>query len=108
VLDSEHMEGEEDAEWRTDNLRRKEMEKRTKESRAILYTAKSLPNYDVVQTEARLSRGHRRRSTLRGATGFSKRRRMLVKLADEVRTIRESSAVKIGARRGESCLLGGR
>jgi hypothetical protein len=59
----------------------------------------------VVQTEARLARGHERR-TLRGTAGFS-RRRVLVTLVDDVGAIWdwEASAVKIGARRGES--LGG-
>jgi hypothetical protein len=67
----------------------------------IPYTVKSLPNHDVVQTEARLARGCEQR-TLRGAAGFSRQRCVLVMSVDEVGAIRESSAIKIGAQRGES------
>ena len=50
----------------------------------------------MVQTKARLARGHGRR-VLRGAMGFS-RRRVLVTSADEVWVIRKPSAIDTWAR----------
>lgn len=59
----------------------------------------------MVQTGARLElRGAIGGVRYVGETGFSKRWRVLAKLADDVRAIRESSPVKIGARRRRGSL----
>ncbi len=57
-----------------------------------LYKVKPFPDKDVVQTEGRLVRGCVRR-VLRGAAVFCG-----LTSADVMRAIRESSAVRIGAR----------